>query len=565
MATSWKSVPWQPKFSPADVRSSKIRILALLVAVVSACTSGTIPTSSTTTAVVPSTTTSTTLPDPCSDVFCVVYTIRPEAIWSDGRSVVADDFAFTLSLFLDPTGPNPGNPGYQLVTDFEVIDDATFLVALSEEFAAWRTLFDTVYPAHVEYDSVHPGPTSGPFQLVSWGEDEVVLSRSPVYVGPGDSGDIEEIRFVVSPGIRDMVVGFGTSVYDVIHPPPQDWILDEISGMSGVSYVTQPGPFWEQITFNHDDPLLAEPWIREAIVAALDREAILDDTVRTINPLAEPLGSTVWMEGSVHHRNLFDPAYDPERAVELLSDNGCSREASGPFVCNGRRVSFVWATTTGDPFRAAQLDRAVTSLSAVGIEVIPWRLAPSELFSTPILFGDHRVWQMLSFSWKASADPFLGDSMYQCTGDGPHGMGLLNVGRYCDAEVDRLIDATSRIMDPTERADIYNQADRLFLADHAMVPLYQRPSLLAWSSSLEGPAPNPWDTDLWNVGSWFGSTTVVVAIGEQPMSLSAPIPTDDGAALVMSALYRGAFMVTPDMQYLPSLVSGAEVLLRGGG
>lgn len=532
--------------------------------ILASCTSTTAATT-TVTAIPPpsSSSTTSTLPDRCPDAFCVIYTIRPDAEWSDGRPVVADDFAYTLGLYLDPAGPDPGNPGYHLVTGFEVVDDETFLLAMSEEFAAWRTLFETVFPAHAEYDPVHPGPTNGPFVVDSWDEDGIVLNRSPGYAG--NDGDVRELRFVVAPGVREMLDGLDSGDYDLISPMPQDWVLDDIAAMSGVSFVLGEGAFWEQITFNHSDPLLAQPWVRQAIVLALDREAILDATIRTLHPGAESLGNTVWPHSSVHHQDHFSPSHNPGQAEQILIDNGCTREGAGPYRCEGRPLSLVWATTTGDPFRNTQLDIAVDALGQIGIEILPWRLAPSELFSTPIFFGDHGVWQMMSFSWKTSADPFLADSMYQCVGDGPHGMGLLNVSRYCDPEVDRLIAATGRIMDPVERADVYNQADRLYLEDLAVIPLYQRASLLVWSSLLEGPTPNPWFTDLWNVDSWTGKSTVVVAVAEQAASLTSPVPTDEAAAMVMSVLYRGAFVVTPDLEFVPSLISGAEVLIRGDG
>jgi len=547
------------------------RLVALVVLMglaLVACTSAVTDTSTTTTSVETGPTTppetTTTVPDPCPDVFCVVYTIRPDAVWSDGRPVTAEDFAFTLALFLDPQGPDPGNPGYTLVTGSEVIDDETFLIAMSVEFAAWRTLFENVYPAHAEYDPVMPGPTSGPFTLASW-EEAITLERNVHYTAPDGGGDVESVRFEVADGVRAMVTGLSSGRFDVINPTPLDWVVEDVEGISGIQHSLIPGAYWEQISFNHSDPLLSLPWMREAIATALDRESVLNATVRALDPATTSLGNTVWMHGSSHYLDHFHVQHDPTGAVEILTGNGCVRGSDGIFVCDGIRASFIWATTVGDPDRSTQIDRGIEMLRGAGIEALPWRLSPSNLFSTPILYGDYRVWQMMSFAWKASADPFLGDSMYRCSGDGPHGMGLLNVARYCNDEVDQLIAVTSQIMDPLERADVYNQADQIYLEDVAVIPLYQRPSLLAWSSLLQGPLQNPWSTDTWNIGSWSGQSVVVFALAGEPASLTAPLPTDDAAALIMKALYLGAFSVTPDDEFVPALVSGAEVLVRGGG
>jgi ABC-type transport system substrate-binding protein len=203
------------------------------------------------------------------------------------------------------------------------------------------------------------------------------------------------------------------------------------------------------------------------------------------------------------------------------------------------------------------LELAAQQLEAIGIEIVPRLLTPSELFSPSVIFGPPGVWQVISFSWKASADPFLGDSMYLCAGDD----GTLNVSGYCNPEVEELVLATRGELDPVERAGLYNEADRLYLEDQAVLPLYQKPMLLAWSSGLNGPGPNPGSTDLWNVGSWTGQPSVVMALEDHPDALAPLVPLDDASALVRSALYQGAFTVTPEYEFVPALIVEAETVV----
>ncbi len=540
-----------------------LRTVALsLVVALGACT-----TTSTTTTLAPSPgttapSTTTTEPELCPDVFCLVYTVSEGWFWSDGVAVTVDDFVHTLELLTGPDGLDSGNPGYDLITDHEVIGERTLLVSMSEVFAPWRTLFEVVYPAHAETDPILPGPTSGPFLLGSWVDDgDLILARNPRYTGPGSPGDLQELRFVVADGVREVVSGLLSGDYQVINPAPQDWMLEDLEASSDVVHDLTPGAYWEHITFNHDDGLLTQSFVREAIAAALDREGILDATVRKLDPGAGALGNTMWMIGSMNHQDNFDHRHDPDRAVSILTDNGCERGGDGVFVCAGSRVSFVWATTVGDSFRSEQLTRAAEMLATAGIEVSVWTLAPSVLFSTPIFFGNASVWQMMSFAWKAGADPFLAETLYTCAGDGPHGMGLLNAARYCSEEVEDLVLSARGILDPAERARVLNQADRMFLDDVAMIPLYQRPSLLAWADELVGPEANPWWGDLWNVGAWTGMSEVAVAIERMPASLTAML-ADDTTQMIVRVLYLGAFRVTPEMEYVPVLVDSVEVIVR---
>lgn len=539
-----------------------LRISALLLVIVG-CTSTSEPptTTSTSTTLPPATT--TTEPERCPDVFCLLYEVKEGLFWSDGQPLTPADFVHTLDILLDPSGPDTGNPGYQLISDYELVDETTLLVAMSEVFPAWRTLFEIVYPAHADYDPVVPGPTAGPFRIARWVDDEIVLERNQRFVGPESGGDVEELIFTLGDGTRQMIADLENGSIDVIRVIPQDWSLDEIRSGGGIVHTLSPGPFWEQITFNHDDPLLAQPFFRMAIATALDREQILDATVRTLDPSVAALGSTVWMSQSAYYRDHFTVSPDIPRARQILTDNGCELGGDGVFVCDGRRASFIWATTTGDPFRAEKLRQARQMLTAAGIEVQDWALDPSDLFSTPIFFGDANTWQIMSFAWKASADPFLGESMYRCFGEGPHGMGLLNAARHCDPQIDALLAEAGGTLDPGRRADILNQVDELFLGDFAMIPLYQRPNLLAWSDELDGPQANPWQTETWNVGAWSGLNSVTFALDRMPTSLTTPL-TDDDTRLVMTAIHAGAYMVNPAMEYVPVLVERVQTIVRGG-
>jgi peptide/nickel transport system substrate-binding protein len=512
----------------------------------------------------PAPTTTTTAADSCPDVFCVVYEIDPDADWSDGRPVVAADFAHTFETMTGPDAPTTVNPGYRMVSELRVIDDKTLLVAMTEVYAPWRTLFEIVLPAHASHDPAAPGPTNGPFTLVEWVPgDRIVLARNQYYRAPSGmtNGNVDELRLVFPGDVRTMISDLSEGAVDVINPRPLGWMMEDLAAIDGVTTVLGPGPFWEHIAFNHDDPLLSQSWVREVFALTLDQEAILAATARSVDPGTVGLGNTIWMQGSPWYVDHTTTTPDPIRAEQILLEHLCERGDDDVYTCQGQRMSFAWVTTVGDELREIQVEMAVDQLEAIGIEILPRLLTPSEAFSPQVIFGPPAVWQILSFSWKASADPYLGDSMYLCVGDSPVGMGTLNVTRYCNEEVETLILATRAETDPATRADLYNQADRLYLDDLAVIPLYQKPMLLAWSTDLTGPRLNPASTDLWNVGSWTGKPTVVMALEDDPASLAPLVPLDDASALVRAALFQGAFAVTPEYEFVPALISSAETVI----
>jgi peptide/nickel transport system substrate-binding protein len=538
----------------------------------SSTTSTTEQPTTTTTAPPPSTT--TTEPDPCpGDPFCVVYEIHPDAVWSDGEPVTAADFAHTLDRVAVSSGGGRELTGYDRITRIEALDDKTALVAFSSVFPAWRTLFDVVLPAHHEGALDDPGaPVAGPFSLEEWVPgDRIVLSRNPAYWSDVDRvsgdpiGDVGELVFVFPDSAREQLAGLDDDEIDVVRPRPLDWMVRDLEAMEGVSYALEPGPFWDHIDFNHDDPLLSQAWVREAIALGIDREAILDETVRALLPSASGLDSAIFMQNSLHYEDNYEHVYDPGAAEAILNERFCEKDDDGVYNCQGRRMSFVWATTAGDEYRQTTFDLARDSLREIGIEVILDLRTPSELFSSGVFFGGPDVWQIIDFSWKGEPDPYLANSTFYCDGDAPSGYGSLNVNRYCNPDVASLIRSTERTVDPVERAAAYNEADSIYLGDRAIIPLYQKPNLMAWSAEVAGPEPNASGAgDLWNVGAWSGKSTVVVALESEPDSLDPIDPESDSAEMILSAMFHGAFSANPEFEFLPEIVSGATPFEGGG-
>ncbi len=291
--------------------------------------------------------------------------------------------------------------------------------------------------------------------------------------------------------------------------------------------------------------------MRRAFAQAIDRQAVLE--ALTLEPYVALLGNTVWMTNSRYYQDHFSVAYDPAAAEGVLRDHGCLPGDDGVFVCGGERMSFRWAAAAGDPLRRAVFDEVSTQLRGVGIEVVADFRVPAELYGAEFLFGGPEAWQLINFAWRASADPYESNSIYRCQSGG------LNVNGYCNPEVDALIDIAETTFDFDERASLYNQVDALYLGDLAVIPLFQRPVALAWSSDLSGPETNIFDsTLLWNVASWSGLEEVVIGLDALPTLADLLFPTSLGDSMVAAALYPGAFGINPESDFVPVLVESVE-------
>lgn len=543
----------------------------------------------TTTAGQPSTTTSaptttTTEPPECPDAFCVRYHIHPDAAWADGTPVTSDDFAFTVETLTDAelNITTTSRAGYDVITGYELVDDKTFLAIFGEVYAPWKNLFEVVLPAH-ELEGTNFGTVwddgitlgSGPFVFSEWVPGErIVLTRNPNYwatrerASGGALGDVQTVNIDFLPGSEDQVRALRNEEIDMIYPEPELSLVEDVTSMGDVTTEAGMGRIWEQIDFNHDDPLLSQEFIRQAFAMAIDRETVMEEVVRPMATDAVALGNTVWMVGTPYyeeHSSRF--AYNPTAAEQLLIDNGCLLGEDSIYQCQGQRLSFRWTTTAGLEARETLFDMAQASLAEIGIEVTADFGPPARVFDNEFIYGDSSVWQILNFAWVGAPDPFGRNSVYYCEGAAPSGFGDLNVNRYCSDEIEALIRQTEVEVDETVRADLYNQADSLYLDDVASIPLYQKPTFLAWNELITGPQDNPTQTGpFWNIGTWSGKEEVIFAVDQEPSSLNTLEPEGGLFAvdLVTTALLEGAFTVAPDYTYVPQLIESYEVIVSEG-
>ena len=158
----------------------------------------------------------------------------------------------------------------------------------------------------------------------------------------------------------------GDGEVDMIYPQPYVSLMDEIDGIGHVESVTGLGPVWEYFGFNQDDPRLQNLFIRQAIAQGINRDAIVEEVVRPITPDGQLLGNSVWLNSSEYYQDHFNGLfpYDPIAAEALLTDNGCVEGDDGIYECDGERLSFSWATTSGNEARDVHFEMAQADLAA---------------------------------------------------------------------------------------------------------------------------------------------------------------------------------------------------------
>jgi peptide/nickel transport system substrate-binding protein len=463
------------------------------------------------------------------------YTISPDAVWSDGTPITADDFEFTWRANRSGDPADGGCAANLSTTGFEDIasvegsgdDNKTVTVTYATPFADWKSVWgDGLLPAHL-MDNDDPvalcetitkgwpisegfvGEVSGgPWQLkaesIDVGGQTLVLTPNPEWWG-----DAPKLSQLIIQNIGNdpttAVQGIQSTELGVIYPQPQLDLVDQIQQLEpNVSSDVTFGLSFEHLDFNAQDPHLGDLAVRQAFTRALDREEIVDQTVGQFSSDAQVLENRIYFNNQPQYQDTAPEEYksqDVAGAKELLEGAGYRLGADGIYTHPQRgRLAIRIDTTANNPLRQQTIEVMIPQLKEAGIE--------ATFNANPDIFAGKEKptsleaggFQAALFAWVGS--PFRADT--QSIYGAPQGDNIQqNYSRQGTPEIDALFAEFVSEPDTDAQVKLGNQIDELLWGQVATVPLYQKPTFIAYQSSIEGVEDNATEWGpLWNSETW---------------------------------------------------------------
>lgn len=467
----------------------------------------------------------------------ITYKVKPSAVWSDGTPIdVKDfDFAYRMQKSSDPAAGGCADilstSGYEQIKSVDGTDNGkTVKVTVSPPYADWKSLFSTasnpLVPAHLMDKSSQaeicqevtagwpianglPGDISGgPWQLkksnIDMSQQTVILTPNPKYYGTKPKLD----RLIVKAVKNDpntFVPGLKAGEINAVYPQPQLDMVDQIKKLApNVTSTVNFGLNFEHLDLNTKDPQLADLKVRQAFALALDRQEIVDQTVKQFSSDAKVLDNRVWMTNQPQYKDTAPAQYKQQntaQAKQLLESDGYTLGADGIYQKAGKRLSFKIDTTVNNPLRQTTIEVMIPQLKKAGIEAT---FNPNpDIFKGPDKPTSLKAggFQIALFAWVGSpfittlTNPYLTPSSATQVGQ--------NYSRIGTPQIDALIKQSATETDTSKQADLGNQIDKALWDQMATIPLYQKPTFFAWSSTISGPKDNPTSAGpLWNASAW---------------------------------------------------------------
>jgi peptide/nickel transport system substrate-binding protein len=452
----------------------------------------------------------------------VTFRIRPEARWSDGTPVTAADLVFTWRTMMDPANAVASRSGWDRIraitpgrtaagTDCPVATCVT--VAFRGDYAPWREVFSVsggnyLLPAHVlrgeDFNTVwNDGGLvgSGPFTLESYQPRvRAVLAADPDHWASGDGTGpfLDRIVFEFLDSSGAAITALRQGEAQMTSPPPDPALIARARALDGIEVQAVPSVFFEHIILNTATEPLTDPAVRRALTYAIDREQIADVLLEGQAPVLQSILRPFQLG--------FTPAYerygyDPGAAATLLERAGWERGADGVFAKDGEPLEIPLITTAEGELRTSTARLIAEQAEAAGIRVVPRPLPADRVFGDVLGSDDFTAVMIAS---GGPVDPSLTSQLSsdQIPSE-ENGFAGQNVYRWSDPEADRLMRLSDRQIDEEARAESLRRVQEIVADEVPLIPLYQQPNTVAYTTRLQGVRQNPSQAEVfWNSAEW---------------------------------------------------------------
>ncbi|WP_423188642.1 ABC transporter substrate-binding protein [Alkalibacterium sp. f15] len=439
-----------------------------------------------------------------------VFTVNidPDANWSDGEPVSADDVAFTLNTIADPQvettlgtsvamieGTDSSGireEGAEDLAGVEVVDEKTLTIttkspvdlAYLSEFLGFNVL---IAPKHVFEDievvdipnseeATMPSVFSGAYQFVEYDNDNYVhLEANPDYFRGAPAIETVYARVMngtsliteFQAGNLHMTAGGGIGMV-----PVQDiGLLEDIEGLVVEEHPSFNGQY---MVINNEK--FDNPEVRQAFAYALNRELTVENL---LGGRGEVLAST-YSSASPYKDASLDPLeYDPELAKEMLEEAGFDFDTPLEFV-----------VPTGNAVREQNGNLIEQWFSEIGVTVN----LNSYDFPTWLSMAQDLDYDIGLMGWGHTVDPNI--ASYIQTGGASNNMAV------SDPVVDDLIEQGMAGTDFDERYPIYAELQQHMQDEMQIVPLYSDSQFSVQVENLNGGIKEYWAGSLHDLHEW---------------------------------------------------------------
>jgi peptide/nickel transport system substrate-binding protein len=441
-----------------------------------------------------------------SDGLTWTFDTAPNATWSDGQPLTAEDAAFTFNTILKYGDGPAGNliGGLANVTKVEATGPNTLVVTYSVPAANVLPELQgiSILPEHVwsqyatgdgkglrQFPNVPTGDqplvSGGPFMLAQYKKDEVaIFQKNPTFYGPKPSIDGFGLQYFSS---DDAMVSALRSdqIQAAINLPPT--AMNTLKGDSALTVYDGPGLQFRDFIINSSPNKtqnleLLDPKVRTAMEYAIDRDAIVQTAWLGY---AKP-GSTILppAAGIWHDPNLQPLPYDIDKANAILDAAGYKRGSDGIRIANGHPMDYTVLFAKDESGAGDTAFQIIQNgFQQIGIKITQ-RKEDNDAVNTAIL-GDNNTYNtfdLAMWDWYPCCPvPDFILSVVLCSQ-----FGSWSDTGFCDQRYDKMYDTQGVTRNQAARVALVYSMQKLLYDARPYIVLSNDDQLNAWSTGWDG-------------------------------------------------------------------------------
>ena len=418
----------------------------------------------------------------------LTFRLRKGVQWHDGKPFTAKDVVCTWDLLTskstDKLRINPRKAWYRNLEQVVANGDYEVTFRLKRPQPSFIGLlasgFSPVYPCHVSPRDMRSHPIgTGPFKFVEFKPNELIrVARNPDYWKQGRPY-LDGIDYTIIKNPSTGVLAFVAGKVDMTSPYfLQVPLLKDAQNQAPQAICSLvPSNVNRNVMMNREAPPFDQPDLRRAVALTLDRKAFIDTLTEGKGDLGGamlPPPEGVWGMPADMLKAL--PGYEPDVAKNRAEARSIMEGMGyGP----NKRLRVTVSTRNVPPFR----DPAVILIDQVKEIYIDADLDPIDTVQwfPKVMRGDYNLALNLTGNGLDDPDQTLYEN-FTCGAEG-------NYDRYCNPELDKMVDRQSMEFDQTKRKELVWAIERKLAEDAARPILWHNRSGTCWQSYVKGYTP----------------------------------------------------------------------------
>jgi peptide/nickel transport system substrate-binding protein len=464
----------------------------------------------------------------------VIWNLKKGVQWHDGKPFTADDVVFNWEYAADPATAAVTVGAYRDIDRIERLNDHAVKIVFKQPTPYWyeafcgqnrliipKHLFDAYRGAKSREAPANLKPVgTGPYRFVDFKPGDIVrgeinpsyhASNRPFFdtiemKGGGDA--TSAARAVLQTSEYDFAWNMQIED-DVLRRLEQGGKgRAEIYPTGGIEHiqcnVTDP---WKEVdgersSLKTTHPTLSDPSVRQALSVLVDRASIHEQIYgrggqATANYLNAP---------SRYYSRNTRWEFNVDKANQLLDAAGWKRGADGVRAKDGKRLKFLYQTSTNAPRQKTQAI-VKQACAKAGIEIEIKSVVASVFFASDPANPDtypHFYADLQMYNTTTGADPLWGMRVFtsQEVATKDNKWSGRNITRWRSEDYDRLWKAAETEMDPVKRAALFIRMNDMVIQNAVVIPVNWRNGVAAAATRLRGMDLTGWDSNLWRLPYW---------------------------------------------------------------